>query len=224
MLRIYNYYTLGEANETMLSHSIPYVDLLSFKDVLYQELGITKNQLEARTNVDFDDFDGEGIVNKLWNFICSKYEACYIIKEESDRYTDSLEPLHQNNYKIWIRSLMQKVIATYPKYKKLFDIYESIENKLMDKLKSIQTSSASGSNSSKNRFNNTPQVYNDDYDADKYTSEYREDSGTNQSSSSSTYESDNLTPIKRLEEIQNIYSNLYEDWSEEFSMLFLSVA
>lgn len=224
MLKIYNYYTLAEANEAMLTHSTPYIDLEALNNVLYNHLGITKNQIEARTNVDFDDFEGEGIVNKLWNYLCGKYGACYIIKEESERYTESLEPLHENNYKIWIQTLLQKIIATYPKYKKLFDLYEEMEAKLLDKVSSVQTSSSNSNDTRRNKFNDTPQVYNDDFSADKYTSEYREDSGTAQSNSTTTYQSDSLTPIRRLEEIQNIYSNLFENWSEEFSKLFLSIS
>jgi hypothetical protein len=97
--------------------------------------------------------------------------------------------------------------ATYPKYKKLLDLYKDQETKLMDKL----TTNTSG----KTRFNDMPQspIAAGDIDGDDHLSTLTKDD--NESAT------DPETPMMRLAEIQANYKNIYNDWCDEFVKTFI---
>ena len=84
---------------------------------------------------------------------------------------------------------------TYPKYKKLIDLYESQENDLLKQLES----------SSKTLFNDTPQA-GGDFTTDPYV--------TNATQVNTS--TDTATPMARLKEVQDNIVNFYKNWADEF--------
>ena len=89
---------------------------------------------------------------------------------------------------------------TYPKYKKLLDLYESQENNLLKQLES----------SSKTLFNDTPQA-GGDFTSDPYI--------TNATQVSAS--TDTATPIARLKEVQDNIVNYYKKWADEFEKFII---
>ena len=110
-----------------------------------------------------------------------------------------------------IKSFVSRVgawlTATYPKYKKLLDLYKAQETKLMDKL----TTTTSG----KTRFNDMPQspIAAGDISGDDHLTNLTKDD--NESAT------DPSTPMMRLAEIQANYKNVYLDWLDEFTKTFI---
>lgn len=89
---------------------------------------------------------------------------------------------------------------TYPKYKKLIDLYESQENDLLKQLQS----------SSKTLFNDTPQA-GGDFTTDPYI--------TNATQVNTS--TDTATPIARLKEVQDNIVNYYKKWADEFERFII---
>ena len=89
---------------------------------------------------------------------------------------------------------------TYPKYKKLLDLYESQENDLLKQLES----------SSKTLFNDTPQA-GGDFTTDPYV--------TNATQVKTS--TDTATPIARLKEVQDNLDNFYKKWADEFEKFII---
>lgn len=89
---------------------------------------------------------------------------------------------------------------TYPKYKKLIDLYESQENNLLKQLES----------SSKTLFNDTPQA-GGDFTTDPYV--------TNATQVNTS--TDTATPMARLKEVQDNIVNFYKKWADEFEKFII---
>ena len=89
---------------------------------------------------------------------------------------------------------------TYPKYKKLIDLYESQENDLLKQLES----------SSKTLFNDTPQT-GGDFTTDPYV--------TNATQVKTS--TDTATPMARLKEVQDNIVNYYKKWADEFEKFII---
>ena len=89
---------------------------------------------------------------------------------------------------------------TYPKYKKLIDLYESQENDLLKQLES----------SSKTLFNDTPQA-GGDFTTDPYV--------TNATQVNTS--TDTATPMARLKEVQDNIVNFYKKWADEFEKFII---
>ena len=89
---------------------------------------------------------------------------------------------------------------TYPKYKKLLDLYESQENDLLKQLES----------SSKTLFNDTPQA-GGDFTTDPYV--------TNATQVKTS--TDTATPMARLKEVQDNIVNYYKEWADEFEKFII---
>ena len=131
---------------------------------------------------------------------------------------DNIYRLHFENYcvftdlevealskgKLFILKFLTLLNQTASRYKKLLELYKSQENKLLDKLSTINSGLA--------KFNDTPQG-SGDFSGDTHT--------TNITKTSSESQVEIRTPIERLKEIQDSYSDLIARWSEEFDNLFL---
>ena len=126
--------------------------------------------------------------------------------------------LHNENYCVFtdnvsvasseaLRFLMKFLTLlnqTAPRYKELLAYYNAQKTKLLDKLKTINTGLV--------KFNDTPQG-SGDFSDDTHTS--------NITSTSGSSEMEVKTPIERLKEIQDSYSDVLARWSEEFNNLFV---
>ena len=118
-------------------------------------------------------------------------------------FTD-FETLFPNECKKFVIKFLTLLNQTAPRYKKLLELYKSQENKLLDKLSTINSGLA--------KFNDTPQG-SGDFSGDTHT--------TNITKTSSESQVEVRTPIERLKEIQDSYSDVLARWSEEFDNLFL---
>ena len=131
---------------------------------------------------------------------------------------DNVYRLHFENYCVFVdlqsealaesKRFMVKFLSllneTAPRYKTLLNLYDSQKTKLLDKLSSTNNGLA--------KFNDTPQGTGD-FSDDTHT--------TNITKTTSTTETEVKTPIERLKEIQDSYSDLIARWSAEFDNLFL---
>lgn len=117
------------------------------------------------------------------------------------------EPSVSDDIKSFVSRVAAWLMGTYPKYKKLLDLYKAQETKLMDKL----TTNTSG----KTRFNDMPQspIAAGDIDGDDHLTNLTKDD--NESAT------DPETPMMRLAEIQANYKNIYNDWCDEFVKTFI---
>lgn len=105
----------------------------------------------------------------------------------------------------FVTNLANIFLSTYERYKKLLDSYSAKASSLLGQI--------SSTNTNKTRFNDTPQDSSETFfDDDEHT--------TNVTLNESTISSDGSTPMARLEEIRNLYANLYNDWCNEFDSLF----
>lgn len=134
------------------------------------------------------------------------------------KVVDNVYRLHNENYCVFVdleasasseskRFLMKFLTLlnqTAPRYKELLTYYKAEETKLLDRLKTTSSGLA--------KFNDTPQG-SGDYSDDTHT--------TNITSTSGETEVEIKTPIERLKEIQDSYSDVLARWSEEFDNLFL---
>lgn len=167
------------------------------------------------------------------------------------------------NYQKWFKRFVNTILMTNPKYETLLDAYDAEKENLLKAIKSTQTSSGTGNNTS-NVVNSgtdentetgsnaeassrvesdTPQetgsidaiqdlTYASNIEQDKrsitrsVTSRYTkgtsvavQDTSTN--SNTVTTEDERATKIARLNELENLFSNVLKKWSDEFSGLFI---
>lgn len=139
-----------------------------------------------------------------------------------DKVINNVYQLHHENFCVFsevqlsapstqAKTFMMKFLTllnqTAFRYKSLLSAYDSQKTKLLDKLSSINTGLA--------KFNDTPQG-SGDFSDDTHT--------TNVTKTSSETQTEVKTPIERLKEIQDGFSDVLARWSEEFDNLFLEEA
>jgi hypothetical protein len=158
------------------------------------------------------------VIELLATYVLPKCYYCDVCISDTD-YSAVLDDTRQKDVEAStfadapeeIKSFVSRVAAwlmgTYPKYKKLLDLYKAQETKLMDKL----TTTTSG----KTRFNDMPQspIAAGDIDGDDHLTNLTKDD--NESAT------DPETPMMRLAEIQANYKNIYNDWCDEFVKTFI---
>lgn len=139
-----------------------------------------------------------GILNKLWSYICTKYEYefCIAVEGHYNSFDEAVSAHAGEYFYNFMKKIVYQMVATYPRYKKLLDSYAAEESKLMDQVKSYT------------KFNDTPQMANQ-YDSNEYVSTYTE------------YGNDIATKMARLDEIKRMYADLMNDWVDEFHNLFI---
>lgn len=109
--------------------------------------------------------------------------------------------------KVFMMKFLTLLNQTAFRYKSLLSAYDSQKTKLLDKLSSSNTGLA--------KFNDTPQG-SGDFSDDTHT--------TNVTRTTSETQTEVKTPIERLKEIQDGFSDVLARWSEEFDNLFLEEA
>ena len=115
------------------------------------------------------------------------------VEDQDIQLSDETRLRTGGKFYVWINQ-------TYPKYKKLIDLYESQENNLLKQLES----------SSKTLFNDTPQA-GGDFTTDPYI--------TNATQIKTS--TDTATPIARLKEVQDNITNYYKEWANEFEKFII---
>lgn len=103
------------------------------------------------------------------------------------------------------RVFMSKIKAwledSSDRYLKLLRLYKDNENKLLNKIESINTT----------QFNDTPQSVNNNLDADSYASTYTKNVNS----------TDGATIMNRLNEVRAAWSSLLDEWVLEFGKKFI---
>ena len=136
--------------------------------------------------------------------IASLLDNIYRLHEENYCVFVDFESQRETESKRFLIKFLTLINQTAPRYKKLLDLYTSQATHLLDGL--------STSNSGLVKFNDTPQGSGDFAD-DTHT--------TNITKTSSSTQTDVRTPMEKLKEIQDSYSDLLAKWSEEISVMFL---
>ena len=115
------------------------------------------------------------------------------VEDQDIQLSDETKLRTSGKFYVWLNQ-------TYPKYKKLLDLYEDQENNLLKQLES----------SSKTLFNDTPQA-GGDFTTDPYV--------TNATQVNTS--TDTATPIARLKEVQDNIVNYYKKWADEFEKFII---
>lgn len=136
-------------------------------------------------------------VLKLWQYICSRFINEYILIDDT-----------KSDYKEFTAPFLRKVLnvlnGSFDRYNAIYDAFETQKSKLLNTIKTTQLGSA--------KFNDTPQG-NGDYSDDTHT--------TNITLTKGETESDNLTPVMRLKEIEDSLNDILFNWSKEFEKIFV---
>lgn len=136
-------------------------------------------------------------VLKLWQYVCSRFINEYILIDDT-----------KSDYKEFTAPFLRKVLnilnGSYDRYNAIYNAFEMQKSKLLDTIKTTQLGSA--------KFNDTPQG-NGDYSDDPHT--------TNITLTKGETESDNLTPVMRLKEIEDSLNDILFNWSKEFEKIFV---
>lgn len=136
-------------------------------------------------------------VLKLWQYVCSRFINEYILIDDT-----------KSDYKEFTTPFLRKVLnilnGSFDRYNAVYEAFETQKSKLLDKIKTTQLGSA--------KFNDTPQG-NGDYSDDTHT--------TNITLTKGETESDNLTPVMRLKEIEDSLNDILFNWAKEFEKIFV---
>lgn len=136
-------------------------------------------------------------VLKLWQYICARFIDEYILIDDT-----------KSDYKEFTAPFLRKVLnilnGSFDRYNAIYNAFETQKSKLLDTIKTTQLGSA--------KFNDTPQG-NGDYSDDTHT--------TNITLTKGETESDNMTPVMRLKEIEDSLNDILFNWSKEFEKIFV---
>lgn len=187
--------------------------LYSLKESLTQVLGFTPSpysDTELINIIDvFTDINvallpinpEDETISLLWQYIYSRYNDMGIFTSDKATLTNDE---NKKLFEKFLYKLINKIAFTQDRYLTLIKLYTQNKN---DLLKQISTTSRRES-----RFNDTPQDEGI-FSSDQHTTNLTEDNTT------AFTDKDSL--IIRLAEIQNNFENLYKNWLEEFTDLFI---
>ena len=187
--------------------------LYSLKESLTQVLGSTLSpysDIELINIIDeFTDINvtllpinpEDETISLLWQYIYSRYGDMGIFTSDKATLTNDE---NKKLFEKFLYKLINKIAFTQDRYSTLINLYTQNKN---DLLKQISTTSSRVS-----RFNDTPQDEGV-FSSDKHT--------TNLTQDEQTTSTDKDSLIIRLAEIQNNFENLYKNWLEEFTDLFI---
>lgn len=161
------------------------------------DLGITADDLVNQ----IDETEQDLIAKKLVDLILLKFGHCWVkYKDIEINPADNEEPVPEPpSFQDWIDKFKYIYITTQDKYKFLIQNYESQRDNLLGKIHSKTVS----------RFNDTPQE-SGDFATD----------GFNNTVNLSESETDYADVMTKLDRVQTCYRKLYNDWVEEFWLLF----
>lgn len=186
------YYTLQELQNGSISPALQGWDTI-ISNITGESTTDTSKQAELY-NFCKDEYRGEAVV--YIDIVHQKWEAVEQptiaeIKTESE-YAEQYEELKNQVYKIKNWLSISSV-----RYEKLIEVFSAQENNLMKQLESSV------------QFNDTPQTSASGLDADNYATTYTKS------------KADAGTVLQRLNEVRNLWSNVYDAWVREFGRKFV---
>lgn len=148
--------------------------------------------------------DDEYTTTLLSHYIWLRYYKCAFIHVdvEHPQWQEPTEPTLAEIQKVYESKVAQMyscTLSTYDRYQPVLVYYKSMQGKLMDAIKTSNTS----------RFNDTPETTGD-YTSVEHTTNISIAETSNEGS----------TAMSRLHEVQKRYRNVMEDWSKEFEKFF----
>ena len=200
----YNY-TFNDILENLYDSSLnPCLDLAS--DVIKDFIETNLSSSVAGTLSEIGSLSGG---SWTWtNYVASVINNVYQLHHENFCVFSDVELTSVSEQaKLFMMKFLTLLNQTAFRYKSLLSAYDTEKTKLLDKLETINTGLA--------KFNDTPQG-SGDYADDTHT--------TNLTRTTSTTSTEVMTPIQRLKEIQDSFSDVLARWSEEFNNLFLEEA
>lgn len=203
----YNY-TFNDVLENLYGSSISPTNFLA-SDVIKQIMEEVIAVNVAKSLSELGTYTGVLIYTITWaNFIPDVINNVYRLHFENYCLFSDVELSSKSTQaKLWLIKFLTLLNQTAFRYKTLLGAYDSQKSKLLDKLSSSNTGLA--------KFNDTPQG-SGDYADDTHT--------TNITKTSSETLTEIKTPIERLREIQDGFSDVLARWSEEFDNLFMEEA
>lgn len=186
------YYTLQELQNGSISPALQGWDTI-ISNITGETTTDTLKQAELY-NFCKDEYRGEAVV--YIDIVHPKWEVVEQptiaeIKTES-KYAEQYEELKNQVYKIKNWLSISSV-----RYEKLIEVFSAQENNLMKQLESSV------------QFNDTPQTSASGLDADNYATTYTKS------------KADAGTVLQRLNEVRNLWDNVYDDWVREFGRKFV---
>lgn len=186
------YYTIQDLQNGSISPTSQNWDTLI--NNITGESYTTTDEQEELYNFCVDEYRGEAVV--YIDIVHPKWEVVEQptiteIKTES-KYAEQYEELKNQVYKI--KSWLN--LSTV-RYEKLIELFSAQEDNLMNQLESTV------------QFNDTPQTSASGLDADTYATTYTKS------------KADAGTVLQRLNEVRNLWDNVYDDWVREFGRKFV---
>lgn len=202
------YYTFNDVLENLYGASIyPTSTLASdvIKQIIEEEIAVNV----AQSLSEIGTTSGGFVYTLTWaNNVPAVINNVYRLHFENYCLMSDVELSSKSTQaKWWLLKFLTLLNQTAFRYKTLLSAYDSQKTKLLDKLSSVNTGLA--------KFNDTPQG-SGDFSDDTHT--------TNITKTSSETQMEIKTPIERLKEIQDGFSDVLARWSEEFDNLFLEEA
>ena len=190
---IYKYYlTLKELINFYSSTPIKYYGAPTFKSVL------TSNGEFNIDNARISLIVNNSYVEKLWQSIIAKYGNEYIQTSKSVTSDNYIE-----ESTLILNYILNTINETYDRYTTLLGAYDTKQHKLLDAIVTEQEGFA--------RFNDTPQnggLFADD----NHTTNITQTTGKTSTEGRA---------IERLKEIQEAFSNVFQNWLNEFHKFFV---
>ena len=179
--------------------------------------------------------------SRFINLLCNRYRNDYIVYQDHKEtiFTPGNIDWLDANWRNWADKFLSILQYTYPKYMTLLDIYDNNISKLMDKLKTthaVARNTARHENydtdvSGKNLYNDAPQttdviatIEGNQYVSDISKSEAHTDNVGDISEAvqdTGTTETDSMTIMGKIKEIQDEYQMTLKKWTDEFTGLFI---
>lgn len=168
----------------------------------------------------------------LLNKVYSRYKEHYAINITS-------EDEKENSEKEFFRKLVNKLDYSYDRYERLLHFYDEEKSHLLDRLSRSRSGSREVSSEGEHSdttdnisiFNDTPQTTDvvATIQQNQYASELNKgqvaNEGSNSSSGSDEFEEnelfDTMTIMKKLDEVEKHYSQVWKSWLNEFDELFV---
>lgn len=179
-----------------------------FEDLDYPTLDECITYINSLTTIrhisttNISDILANDHVKELWQLIANIYIKHEIFVYGNDEEREVIDE-KEKDFLLRVISLIRK---TYQRYTKLLDTYQEKIDTLM--------SQVSSTTSAISKYNDTPQTADDGSLAnDPYVS--------NISKTEAQSGSDYDTPMARINEIQKYLRNIMDDWTKEFSGLFI---
>lgn len=198
------FYSLKEVNDALLTGTYPFSDSTSieFYDLLDALFAGAPD--EAITGINVNEFKVQGsplqygLLHILWVYLFNRYQDEFVGFGDIENPT-STDLVNNQSIQRTFRFILDVMVNTYPRYKKILDLYTAEKDHLMDDVKNYV------------KFNDTPQNLTSLPSNAEFITNYTE------------YSNEFTTKMARIKEIERDFANVMNDWCNEFHNIFIEV-